>query len=110
MVKSASLVRTGLTDEIIKQLDDYQSSSLPAAWKAALAFADHLAGKPKGPIPEHLHEELGEHFNQAEILRLGALLAVGSGWQRMIEAFGIRPDHFVPGQDGPWSNAADPRD
>ncbi len=110
MVKSASLVRTGLTDEIIGELDDYESSSLPAAWKAALTFADHLAGKPKGPIPERLHEELGEHFNPAEILRLGALLAVGSGWQRMIEAFGIRPDHFVPGQPGPWSSGTDPRD
>jgi len=65
MVKSASLVRTGLTDEIIGELDDYQSSSLPAAWKAALAFADHLAGKPKGPIPGRLHEELGEQ--EAEI-------------------------------------------
>jgi len=35
---------------------------------------------------------------------------VGSGWQRMIEAFGIRPDHFVPGQPGPWSSGTDPRD
>ena len=102
MVKSASLVRTGLTDEIIEQMGDYRSSDLPAAWKSALAFTDHLAGNPKGPIPETLYVELGEHFSQAEILRLGALLAVGSGWQRMIEAFGIRPDHFEPGQDGPW--------
>jgi alkylhydroperoxidase family enzyme len=102
MVKSASLVRTGLTDEIIEQLGDYRSSDLPAAWKSALAFTDHLAGNPKGPISETLYGELEEHFSQAEILRLGALLAVGSGWQRMIEAFGIRPDHFEPGQDGPW--------
>ncbi len=101
-------MRTGLTEEMIADLHDYRSSTLPAAWKAALAFTDHLAGNPKGPISQSLHDELSEHFSQVEVLRLGALLAVGSGWQRMIEAFGIRPDHFTPGQDGPWVTNADP--
>tara|TARA_B100000579_G_scaffold429639_1_gene441745 strand:+ start:608 stop:922 length:315 start_codon:yes stop_codon:yes gene_type:complete len=104
MVKSASLVRTGLTDEVIRQLDDYPNSDLPDAWKAALAFSEHLAGSPKGPISEDLHERLLNHFSSNEVLRLGALLAVGSGWQRMIEAFGIRPDHYEAGQEGPWSS------
>ena len=57
-------------------------------------------------IQFYQHAQLFETLS----LRLGALLAVGSGWQRMIEAFGIRPDHFVPGQHGPWSTGADPRD
>lgn len=104
MVKSASLVRTGLTDEIIGQLADYRNSDLPDAWKAALSFSDHLAGSPKGPIPDEMNDELSKHFSSVEILRLGALLAVGSGWQRMIEAFEIRPDHYQTGQAGPWSS------
>ena len=58
MVKSASLVRTGLTDEIIGQLADYRNSDLPDAWKAALSFSDHLAGSPKGPIPDEMNDEL----------------------------------------------------
>ena len=102
MVKSASLVRSGLTNEIISQLSDYESSDLSEAWKAALAFSEHLSGSPKGPIPDELHMRLQENFSEVQILRLGALLAVGSGWQRMIEAFGIRPDHYEDGQSGPW--------
>ena len=54
LVKSASLVRTGLTDEVIQKLDDYENSNLPDAWKAALALSDHLAGSPKGPIPDKI--------------------------------------------------------
>ncbi|MDP6862217.1 MAG: hypothetical protein QGH80_00885 [Acidimicrobiales bacterium] len=104
MVKSASLVRTGLTDEMIGQLTDYKNSDLPDAWKVALSFSDHLAGTPKGPIPDEMRDALSEHFSGTEILRLGALLAVGSGWQRMIEAFEIRPDHYEKGQAGPWSS------
>ena len=103
MVKSASLVRTGLTEEVIRKLDNYATSDLPEPWKAALSFSDHLSGSPKGPIPDELHAGLSQHFSADEILRLGALLAVGSGWQRMIEAFGIRPDHYESGQDGPWA-------
>ena len=103
MVKSASLVRTGLTDEIIGQLNDYRNSDLPDAWKAALSFSEHLSGSPMGPIPDDLHNDLSIHFSSIEILRLGALLAVGSGWQRMIEAFEIRPDHYQKGQAGPWA-------
>ena len=102
MVKSASLVRAGLTDEMVAQLADYENSDLPEAWKAAVQFSEHLSGSPKGPIPAELHERLRESFSEVEILRLGALLAVGSGWQRMIEAFGIRPDHYENGQTGPW--------
>ena len=101
MVKSASLVRSGLTNEMISQLSDYESSDLSEAWKAALAFSEHLSGSPKGPIPNELHAFAGELL-EVQILRLGALLAVGSGWQRMIEAFGIRPDHYEDGQSGPW--------
>ena len=102
MVKSASLVRAGLTDEMINQLSDYENSEIPESWKASLQFSEHLAGGPKGPIPDELQGRLRRHFSEVEILRLGALLAVGSGWQRMIEAFGIRPDHYESGQSGPW--------
>ena len=103
MVKSASLVRTGLSDEVIMKLGDYHNSDLPDSWKASLSFSEHLAGTPKGPIPADLQARLEQHFSSPQILRLGALLAVGSGWQRMIEAFGIRPDHYEPGQAGPWA-------
>ena len=106
-MKSASLVRTGLTEELIAELADYESSALvPPAWKAALRLADHVSGENSGVIPAEMYEQLREHFSEPQILRLGALTAVASGWQRMIEAFGIRPDHYDAGQDGPWQTAA----
>ena len=80
-------MRTGLTDEIIDQLDDYTSSELAPSWIAALKLTDHLSGELSGEIPPELYGELRQHFDDPQILMLGALLAVGSGWQRMIEFF-----------------------
>lgn len=100
-------MRTGLTDEIIGHLDDYRNSDLPESWKAALMLTDHVSGEPQGELPEHVYDALSAHFDEQQILMLGSLLAVGSGWQRMIETFGIRPNHFVTGQEGPWATAAD---
>jgi len=100
-------VRTGLTEEIVAQLDDYRSSDLPPSWIAALRLTDNLSGAPEGQLDPTIYAELRQHFDDQQILMLGALLAVGSGWQRMIEAFGIRPNHYVDGQAGPWAPAAD---
>ena len=106
-MRSASLVRTGLTDEMVAKLDDYESSDLPDDWKAALALADWLSGNEhSGKLPAELHERLASHFNPQQELRLGALLAVCSGWHRMIEAFGIRPDHYQAEASAPWAAAA----
>ncbi|MDH4144647.1 MAG: hypothetical protein OEY23_05695 [Acidimicrobiia bacterium] len=110
MVKSASLVRTGLTEELIAKLDDYATSDLPAAWIAALKLTDHLAGDVGGLMDPRLYDELREHFDEQQILRLSALITLGSGWQRMIEALGIRPDHYEEGQLPPWFRDSDPAD
>ncbi len=93
----------GITEEMLTELGDYENSAhLAPSWKVALKLADHMSGTNNGAIPEALYAQMQEHFNEAQILRLGALLAVASGWQRMIEAFGIRPDHYVDGEAGPW--------
>ncbi|WP_428120787.1 carboxymuconolactone decarboxylase family protein [Candidatus Poriferisodalis sp.] len=106
-MRSASLVRTGLTNEVVAHLVDYEASDLPESWKAALALCDWLSGfEHSGVIPPEMYERLSEHFNEQQILRLGALLASASGWHRMIEAFGIRPDHYSEGQSSPWAAAA----
>ena len=96
-------MRTGLTDEMIAQLHDYEASDLPASWKAALRLTDHLSGDRAGILPEAIYADLTEHFTDEQVLMLGTLLAVGSGWQRMIEAFGIRPDHFTADGPRPWA-------
>ena len=100
-------MRTGLTDEVVAQLTDYEASELPESWKAALALCDRLSGfDHSGRIPPEMYERLTDHFSEQQILRLGALLASASGWHRMIEAFGIRPDHYSDGQSSPWAAAA----
>ena len=38
-----------------------------------------------------------------EILELGTALAIGAGWQRFIEAFGIRPDAWDESTPLPWT-------
>lgn len=98
-------MRTGLSEETVAELADYESSTaLPESWKAALRLADHLSGDGAGELPAELAADLRRHFSDPQVLRLGALLAVGSGWQRVIEAFGIRPDHYRIGQAGPWED------
>jgi len=61
----------------------------------ALRLADVLtSATPR--VEAEFHAELRSVFSDGQILELGAALAVASGWQRFIEAFGIRPD--APGQ------------
>ena len=80
-----------MVDEAVGDLDAAQH--LEPAAVAALRLADVLTSEDPIVAPA-FHESLSEHFSQAQILELGAALAVASGWQRFIEAFGIRPDHW----------------
>ena len=67
---------------------------LDEATVAALRLADLLTSDAP-TVDEGFYDELRSHFSDGQILELGSALAVASGWQRFIEAFGIRPD-------GPW--------
>ena len=49
-----------------------------------------------------MFESLRADLEPGEILELAAAISVGSGWQRMIEAFGIRPDHWSEATPLPW--------
>ncbi len=73
---------------------DGDHPELPPAQVAALKLADVLTEPRSTPVTPDLMAELGEHFSPGQILELGTALAVASGWQRFIEAFGIRPDHW----------------
>ena len=86
-------------DAALGDLDDV-GDLLPPATVMALRLADVLTGDHPVVTPE-LQTELLEHFDDRQILELGSALAVASGWQRFIEAFGIRPDHWNPGDQLP---------
>src|SRR4029077_3077831 len=97
LARSASLVRKGLAeDEVQQALGDLDTAALPARTVAALRLADCLSGE-RPMVDDALYAELREHFDEGEILELGAALTVASGWQRFIEAFGIRPDNWREG-------------
>jgi alkylhydroperoxidase family enzyme len=96
------LVRKGLTEPEVQQaLGDLDRADLPARTVAALRLADCLSGE-RPRVDDALFAVLREHFDEGQILELGAALTVASGWQRMIEAFGIRPDAWNETTPLPW--------
>jgi alkylhydroperoxidase family enzyme len=96
------LVRKGLTEPEVQQaLGDLERADLPARTVAALRLADCLSGE-RPRVDDALFALLREHFDEGQILELGAALTVASGWQRMIEAFGIRPDAWSETTPLPW--------
>jgi alkylhydroperoxidase family enzyme len=96
------LVRKGLTEREVQQaLGDLEHADLPARTVAALRLADCLSGE-RPEVDDALFALLRQHFDEGQILELGAALTVASGWQRLIEAFGIRPDAWSETTPLPW--------
>jgi alkylhydroperoxidase family enzyme len=102
VARSASLVRKGMSEREVEQaLGDLAGADLPPRTVAALRLADCLTGE-RPVVDDALFAELLRHFDAGQILELGAALAIGSGWQRFIEAFGIRPDAWTEATPMPW--------
>jgi alkylhydroperoxidase family enzyme len=96
------LVRKGMTERDVQQaLGDLEQADLPPRTVAALRLADCLSGE-RPRVADALFALLRQHFDEGQILELGAALTVASGWQRLIEAFGIRPDGWSEGTPLPW--------
>jgi len=96
-------VRKGLAETDVQQaLGDLDRADLPGATVAALRLADCLAGE-RPLVDDALHAELRRHFDDGQILELAAALTVASSWQRLIEAFGVRPDAWNESTPLPWA-------
>jgi len=96
-------MRKGLSEEDVQAaLGDLDHADLPPRTVAALRLADCLTGE-RPAVDDALFADLRRHFDAGQILELGAALAVGSGWQRFIEAFGIRPDGWTEATPMPWA-------
>ena len=99
-------MRKGLSDaEVEAAVGDLADRStagvLPAATVAALKLADALTEHGVPHVDPALMAELEANFDHGEILELGSALSVASGWQRFIEAFGIRPDQWSEATPAP---------
>lgn len=96
------MTRQGLTEaDVTAALSDLATCPLPAKTVAALRLVDLLSA-PQPQVDTATYQQLREHLDDQEILELGAALAVGAGWQRFIEAFGIRPDSWTAATPLPW--------
>ncbi len=101
-------MRKGLSEpEVEAALGDLDRAALPARTVAALRLADCLAAE-RPRVDASLLADLRRHFDEGQILELGAALTVASGWQRFIEAFGIRPDGWTEATPLPWAGPSEP--
>jgi alkylhydroperoxidase family enzyme len=97
------LVRKGLTEaDVQAALGDLDSADLPAPTRAALRLVDRLT-TDRPVVDEALFAELRRHFDEGQVLELAVALSLGSAWQRLIEAFGIRPDSWTEASPLPWT-------
>ncbi len=97
-------MRKDLTeDEVQAALGDLDAATiLPPSTVAALRLADRLTDVQPA-VDAAFYADLRRHFDDEQILALGVALTVASGWQRFIEAFGIRPDGWTEATPMPWS-------
>ena len=95
-------MRKGLSEaQVEAALGDLERADLPAKTVAALRLVDLLSA-PHPVIDTATYQRLREYLDDRELLELGAALSVASGWQRFIEAFGIRPDSWTEARPLPW--------
>src|SRR5882724_8106520 len=95
-------MRQGLSEaQVEAALGDLDRADLPAKTIAALRLVDLLSA-PQPMIDTATYERLRAHLDDRELLELGAALSVASGWQRFIEAFGMRPDSRTEAMPLDW--------
>lgn len=96
-VEEADAAIGELPDCDLDELDDDATDTgpLPPEQIAALKLVDVLTRPETEQVDADLMAELSRHFDPGQILELATALSVASGWQRFIEAFGIRPDHWT---------------
>jgi alkylhydroperoxidase family enzyme len=106
LARSASLMRQCMSEaQVEAALGDLDRADLPAKTIAALRLVDLLSA-PHPVIDMATYQQLRELLDDRERLELGAALSVVSGWQRFIEAFGIRPDSWTEAMPLPWEEGA----
>ena len=88
--------REGLTEELARCVNDYESDRFTPRERVAVRYAELLAANHKA-IDEDLFAELGCHFSEEQILELGWAAAAFIGFGRLIDTFGCMPEaHATP--------------
>jgi alkylhydroperoxidase family enzyme len=102
-------VRRGATEELVAKLVDYERADLPDRTKAALRYVDRLTSDAS-QVDRVFYDELRRDLTDDELLDLGMVAMFFSGWQRLIDAFGIVPDRWREGDELPFGPQRSPED
>lgn len=65
--------------------------------QAVLEFAETLTKMPADVHTEHLHDDLLQYFNKAEIAHLTLAIAMINSWNRLTRSFGTVPGNYKVG-------------
>jgi alkylhydroperoxidase family enzyme len=77
-------LEAGFTEEQIGAMDDYENGPFTDAEKAVMRFADQVAmTNMTGDMSPELYGQLKAHFGDAEILELGAVMAIIAGMAKL---------------------------
>ena len=86
----AQALAVGFSEAQLDALPDYENGPFRPQEKAALALADELAlTRPTGRLTPALYERLREHFDDAELIELGMVMAVLCGMAKFLFAFDL---------------------
>ncbi|PYN72888.1 MAG: hypothetical protein DMD96_33810 [Candidatus Rokuibacteriota bacterium] len=89
------------------KLADYEHADLPCRTKAALRYVDRLTSDA-WQIDRAFYDDLRRDLTDDELLDLGIVAMFFNGWQRLIDAFGIVPDHWQEGDALPFGPLKSP--
>jgi len=86
----------GLTEEKISEIGNYQQSqAFSKAEKAAIRYADILAGEHES-ASKNLFDELRLYFTESEIIELGMRISTFLGYGRLIHVLGLEIGKTCP--------------
>jgi len=89
-VRYAGARQAGLTETRIGALDDPTSEVFSPRERAALRFAELMAGDHR-QVDDAVFAELRRHFTEAQIVELGVSTALFVGFGRLNAVLGIDP-------------------
>ena len=83
-------LESGLSEDEIDAIADFETGPFSAKEKAALRLADVIRlTNPDGVLDRGSYASLREHFSDAEILELGMVLGILSGMAKFMFAFDL---------------------
>jgi alkylhydroperoxidase family enzyme len=96
-------MRRGLTeDEVTAAVGDLNDADLPPKTVAVLRLVD-VVTEATPSLDAATHAGLCAHLSDTELLEYGAMIGVVNGWQRFIEAFGLRQDVWTEATPLPFA-------